>query len=156
MNKDTPPGGAVTHLDRTIAAARAVRTELLRSDPCRSRDLRGQCGLAAIQIAVAIDDPRSLRLGLFTRRETFLSRHGPYPHPHAWNVVDGTIVDATATQFGSYPAVHVVRENDATAYVETADGAQALRAMVAEWQLRDIDEYREPLRRFRALERRRA
>jgi hypothetical protein len=141
-------------LDRTIAAARTIRADLLRSG--KSRDLVGQCGLASIQLAVAIGDPRSLRLGFFMKRTTFLGKRGRYPHMHAWNVVDDTIVDATATQFGSYAAVHVAPKDDAVDYVETADGAQALREMVAEWQLRYIDEYREPLRRFRALEKRRA
>lgn len=147
----------MTRLDRAVAAARAVRVDLLRStNPRRPRDLLGQCGLAAIQVAVAIGDPRSLRLGFFMNLTTFMGKRGRYPHVHAWNVVNGTIVDATATQFGHHPAVHVVRTNDATAYIETADGAQALREMVREWQLRCVDEYREPLRHFRALERRRA
>jgi hypothetical protein len=146
----------VNRLDRAIAAARAVRTELLRSDPRRPRDLLGQCGLAAIQIAVAIGAPRSLRLGFFMNRTTFMGRRGRYPHVHAWNVVDNTIVDVTATQFGRYPAVHVVPKDDAIDYIETADGAQALREMVRDWLLSETDEYREPLRRFRALERRRA
>jgi len=145
-------------LDRAIAAARAIRAELLR-DPRKPRKLHGQCGLAAIQIAVAIGDPRSLRLGFFMNRTTFMGRRGRYPHVHAWNVVDNIIVDVTATQFGHYPAVHVV-PNDCTrsptSYVETADGAQAFREMVRDWLLGETDEYREPLRRFRALERRRA
>jgi hypothetical protein len=141
-------------LDHTIAAARTIRADLLRSG--KARDLVGQCGLASIQLAVAIGAPQSLRLGFFMKCTTFLGKRGRYPHMHAWNVVDGHIIDATATQFGRYSAVHVAPKDDAIAYVETADGAQALREMVREWQLRCIDEYREPLRRFRALERRRA
>lgn len=142
--------------DLAVAAARAIRADLLRStDPRRTRDLAGQCGLASIQLAVAIGDPRSLRLGFFMKCTTFLNRRGRYPHMHAWNVVDGHIIDATATQFGSYSAVHVAPKDDAVAYVETADGAQALREMVREWQFTHDEEYREPLRRLRALERKR-
>jgi hypothetical protein len=72
-------------LDKAIREARRIRRNLVRVRG--DRDLEGDCGLASVLLASAIGKPQSLRA---------LTNSW---NSHVWNVVDGTIVDITATQF---------------------------------------------------------
>lgn len=78
-----------TDLDRAVREARRIRRNLVRLR--RDTDLGGDCGLASILLADALGSPASLR-GTKDRCEDPCM-------PHVWNVVDGTIIDVTATQF---------------------------------------------------------
>jgi len=132
---------SVPTLEYAIATARAARTELL-SRVATPRDLAGQCGLISMLVAVALDDPRSLRAGFYMKFEKFCGRHGRYPNSHAWCQVGRTIVDATATQFSTrHRAVHVVSADENDHYVETADGADAIDIIMIDWCGRKIPEY---------------
>ena len=126
--------------DDAITVARGVRAALLaRADV--PRDLAGQCGLASMLVADALGEPRSLRVGFYMKQTTFCGRRGRYPHHHAWCRIGAAIVDATATQFNRrHPAVHVVVADDAR-YLETADGADAVDDIMANWRGRELPEY---------------
>lgn len=78
-----------TKLERAIREARRVRRNLVRLRG--ETDLGGDCGLASILLADAIGDVNTLRHTADTR--------GRHCTPHVWNVVDGVILDVTATQF---------------------------------------------------------
>lgn len=124
-----------------IAIARAVRSGLLgrRGVP---RDLAGQCGLAAMLVAVELADLRVLRTGFYMKISTFCGRRARYPHRHAWCQVDGTIVDPTATQFSrGHRAVHVTRVREDDRYVETADADDAVDDIMTNWHGRELPEY---------------
>lgn len=75
-------------LETAITEARRIRRNLVRSSGgIHNRySLNGDCGLASILLAVALDDVKTLR-----------KRDG-----HAFNMVKGTIIDITATQFNYY------------------------------------------------------
>jgi hypothetical protein len=76
-------------LDLAVREARRIRRNLVRLR--RDTDLGGDCGLASLLLADALGSPASLR-GI---KDTC-----PVPcMPHVWNVIDGVIVDITATQF---------------------------------------------------------
>lgn len=136
-------GTAIQVLDCAITAARDVRAELLRRTGTRRvrRDLRGQCGLAAMRVAAVLRRTEVLRVGFYLRYETFCDRRGRYPNRHAWCQVDDTIVDPTATQFGRRRAVHVAVAVDDDHYVETARGAAAIDEILDDWCCGYLPEY---------------
>ena len=75
-------------LERAVREARRIRKNLVRLRG--AIDLGGDCGLASLLLADALADVGTLRhtedaYGMCT--------------PHVWNVVDGVIIDITATQF---------------------------------------------------------
>lgn len=76
-------------LSRAIREARRIRKNLVRLR--YETDLGGDCGLASILLADALADVGTLR-----HTEDMFGRHCT---PHVWNVVDGVIIDITATQF---------------------------------------------------------
>jgi hypothetical protein len=117
-----------THVRYAVKCARTIRRNLLADDNNRtSRRLTGECGLASARLAIAIGDASSLRLGCF------MSERGD-PSDHAWNVVDGWIVDITATQFGKKcPAIYLVPVMFATQYIESKRGSDAA------WEMRTWD-----------------
>jgi hypothetical protein len=140
----------VTRVDRAISIAHDVRSQLLgRRD--LPRDLAGQCGLAALLVAVELDDPRVLRTGFFMTMGTFCGKRGRYPHRHAWCQIGDTIVDLTASQFGRHRAVHVTGVLADDRYVETADADDAIDDIMDNWLGRDLPEYKRLARRLRAL-----
>lgn len=87
----------MTELGRAIVEARRIRRLLLRlaakneSDP----DLGGYCLLASILLATRLRNARTLRY----------AAQGPWVH--VFNVVQGTVVDITATQFNDESDVRV-------------------------------------------------
>jgi hypothetical protein len=131
----------VTRLDRAATIARDIRTGLLRYKET-PRDLAGECGLAAMLIAATLGNPHALRTGHYMRRRNYFNKRGRYPHRHAWCRVGPIIVDATATQFdrGS-KAVHVVRHDEDTRYIETASGADALDDIMINWDGNQLEAY---------------
>lgn len=89
-------------LEHAIGKARRIRKNLMRADGGWT-NLSGRCGLASLLLADALGGPRSLRI-VYRSDVT-----------HVWNVVDGVILDITATQFnepegagGQEPRVHGV------------------------------------------------
>ena len=68
--------------------ARRVRRFLVRWR--RDTDLGGDCAIASLLVAAAIGDVTSLRHHDIRYKAW---------SPHVWNVVDGVIIDVTATQF---------------------------------------------------------
>jgi len=139
----------VTLVERTTLVARDVRAELLR-DAKTPRNLAGECGLAAMRVATAIDDPRALRTGFYMKHELFLGKRGRFPNRHAWCRVGALIVDATATQFDrSNKAVHVVRFDEGARYIETADGADAIDDIMINWCGRELPAYKKLARGLR-------
>lgn len=67
-----------------ITEARKIRKYLVSKKKFKThKDLMGDCGFASIMLAVALDDISILRCR---------------PN-HAWNIVEHTIIDITATQF---------------------------------------------------------
>lgn len=132
----------MTIIERATTIARDVRAKLLRYDES-PRDLAGQCGLAAMLVAAAINRPHALRTGFYMQREKLFGRCGRYPHRHAWCRIGTMIVDVTATQFDrSNKAVHVVRYDDeSTRYIETASGADAIDDIMNNWRGRDLPAY---------------
>jgi hypothetical protein len=81
-----------TNLETAIREARRIRRNLvrLRGDT----DLGGDCGLASILLADALGDTASLRGVADQCADPCMS--------HIWNVIDGVIIDITATQFNDY------------------------------------------------------
>ena len=75
-------------LEHAIQEARRIRRRLVRWR--RSPDLGGDCAIASLLMAAAIGDVSSLR----HHDVSFKSWS-----PHVWNVVEGVIIDVTATQF---------------------------------------------------------
>jgi hypothetical protein len=75
-------------LQQAVREARRIRGNLVRWRRCV--DLGGDCAIASLMLAAAIDDVSSLRHHDLSFRSW---------SPHVWNVVDGVIVDVTATQF---------------------------------------------------------
>ena len=134
---------------RVLSIARRVRSELLLRSSTE-RDLAGACGLASMRIAEALEDVAVFRVGFFMRHCVLFGRRGRYPHAHAWCRVGGAIVDVTATQFGRYPAIHVVAASATDRYVECADGKQAIDEVMREWRLDRVPEYRRLRRRLTA------
>jgi hypothetical protein len=116
-----------TLVDQAIQIARKIRRDLLRT--ADNRALHGDCGLASVRLAVELGLPDSLRFGVFMKWEKYAGRRGRRPHEHAWNVVDGTIIDITATQFASLPAIYVVPVVETDRYVEQKRGMTAARGM---------------------------
>jgi len=125
---------------RAVAVARDVRADLL-ARPSFRRDLKGQCALAALHVAVVLRELHALRVGFFMKRGVLYGRCGRFPYGHAWCQVGGTIVDPTATQFGRYRAVHVVAAVDTDHYVETGRGTTAIREILTEWPCEDLPAY---------------
>lgn len=131
----------MTLIDRATTIARDVRTGLLRLHET-PRDLAGQCGLASMLVAVALDNPHALRTGFYMQFMRFLGKRGRYPHRHAWCRVGTMIVDATATQFDrSNKAVHVARFDEDTRYIETASGEDAIDDIMDNWRGRKLLAY---------------
>ena len=79
----------VTAVQIAIREARRIRRNLARLRG--NTDLGGDCGLASVLLADALSDVSILRHtdDMFGKRCS----------PHCWNVIDGVIVDITATQF---------------------------------------------------------
>ena len=75
-------------LQQAVSEARRIRRNLVRWRRCV--DLGGDCAIASLMLAAAIDDVSSLRHHDLSFKSW---------SPHVWNVVDGVIVDVTATQF---------------------------------------------------------
>ena len=76
-------------LERAVREARRIRKNLIRLRG--DTDLGGDCGLASLLLADALGDVATLR-----HTE---DAYGRSCTPHVWNVVDGVIIDITATQF---------------------------------------------------------
>jgi hypothetical protein len=74
----------VVTAEEAIAVARRIRRNLLRRG--NNSMLRGMCGVASLELAIALDDVSTLR------GTSFLAWH-------FWNQVGKTIIDITATQF---------------------------------------------------------
>jgi len=74
-------------LATAIRESRRIRRNLVRAR--EDRYLSGDCGLASTLLAAAIRSPESLRC---------VDGGSGW---HAYNVVDGTIIDITATQFNA-------------------------------------------------------
>jgi hypothetical protein len=136
---------------QVIATARAVRSKLL-ARPTVERNLAGYCGLASMLIADALSDVDVFRFGFFMRRETFLGKRGRYPNSHAWCQLGDTIIDVTTTQFGRFPAIHVIAATDTDRYIECANGIQAVDEIMSAWWCDKEPEYRKIYRRLRALD----
>ena len=132
----------MTLIARSTSIARSIRTELLRCDES-PRNLAGQCGLAAMLVATALDNPHALRTGFYMKFDTlFGSKRGRYPHRHAWCRVGTMIIDITATQFDqSNKAVHVTRFDEDTRYIETASGSDAIDDIMINWCGRELPAY---------------
>jgi hypothetical protein len=81
---DFTPSSALEH---AVRQARRIRRNLvrLRGD----NELGGDCGLASLLLADALGSTRSLR---YTDNASYR---------HVWHVVDGAIIDITATQFNA-------------------------------------------------------
>lgn len=126
----------MTIVDRTTAVARTVRANLLRFAET-PRDLAGQCGLAAMLVAAALERPAALRTGFYMKHG-----RGRLPNRHAWCCVAATIVDATATQFDArHRAVHVASATVDNRYIETARGADAIDDIMTNWYGRKLPAY---------------
>lgn len=131
----------MTPIERATTIARDVRTGLLRLDET-PRDLAGQCGIVSMLVAVALDNPQVLRTGFYMKFQTYLGRHGRYPHRHAWCRVGTMIVDVTATQFDrGNKAVHVAHFDEDPRYIETASGSDALDDIMDNWRGRKLLAY---------------
>jgi hypothetical protein len=131
----------VTLVDRANTIARDIRTSLLRYDET-PRNLAGQCGLAAMLVAAALDNPHALRTGFYLKFESLFGKRGRYPHRHAWCRVGTMIVDVTATQFDrGNKAVHVARYDEDTRYIETASGCDAIDDIMNNWRGRELPAY---------------
>ena len=146
----------MTIVAQAITVARDVRAALLHDD-ATPRNLAGECGLASMLMAAALDKPHALRTGFFMKREAYLGKGGAYlgkdrryPYRHAWCRVGATIVDATATQFDRRCwAVHVVRHDEDDRYVETASGADAIDDIMTSWRGRELPAYAKIARALR-------
>ena len=140
----------MSRLDLALQHAKQIRRNLLRSksgydpDGHRSwpRSLKGACGVAALQLAVRLGDPKTLCTGAF-----YVAAIDPWDrlHDHAWNLVGNYIVDITATQFAcdggiEYPAVHVVHRNSKEAF-RYFFGKRGLKAAheLCQWEYKDAD-----------------
>ena len=137
--------------ERTLTTARAIRTKLLARSTVE-RNLAGHCGLASMLIADALGDVDIFRFGFFMRHETFFGKRGRYPNSHAWCQVGGAIIDVTATQFGRFPAIHVITATDTDRYVECANGIRAVDEIMVAWWCNKEPECRKIYRRLRALD----
>lgn len=125
--------------------------ELLRQEKT-PRDLAGECGLAAMLVASALQRPWALRTGFYMQFMTFLGKRGRYPRRHAWCQVGPMIIDATATQFDRRnKAVHVVRTGEDSHYIETASGPDAIDDIMTNWRGHELRAY---VQLARALRRR--
>lgn len=82
------------NLKRALREARRIRRNLVRLR--NDTDLGGDCGLASILLADALGSPTSLRGTKDMCADPCM--------PHVWNVIDGVILDITATQFNDYIA----------------------------------------------------
>jgi len=139
---------AIAVVERAIAVARDIRAELLSRGGVK-RDLAGQCALAAMHVAATLKEPGMLRVGFYMKHATFCGRYGRYPNSHAWCQVDDTIVDPTATQFGSSRAVHVAPATEDDRYIETASGMAAIRKILVDWCCGYLPEYKRLARQLR-------
>lgn len=75
--------------------------------------LCGACALASVRIAMHFGDPSILRCGRYFRVEELTDTTRLFRgNGHYWLKLDGTIIDATATQFGTYPAIAVLPPRD--------------------------------------------
>lgn len=84
-------------LEHAVSEARRIRRNLLRLPFNVMRgnaSLFGNCALASLLLADALGSPTSLRGSSDGCKDPCM--------PHVWNVIDGVIVDITATQFNGY------------------------------------------------------
>lgn len=136
-------------IDRATEIARGVRAALLRLDGT-PKNLAGACGLAALLMALALDNPRTLCTGFYMKFETFLGKRGRFPHRHAWCRVGTMIVDATATQFDrNNRAVHVARYDADPRYLETSRAGDAIDDILINWRGRELPAFVQLARRLR-------
>jgi hypothetical protein len=92
-----------TNLERAVTEARRIRRNLLRLPLNVQRGnntLYGNCALASLLLADALGSPASLRGSSDGCEDPCM--------PHVWNVIDGVIVDITATQFNLAPVSGVL------------------------------------------------
>jgi hypothetical protein len=129
----------VKRRDQVIRVARAVARRLPSVYAALGSD--EDCGVAALELAIALHDGHALRTGLFVQ-------HGK-ARRHAWACTyDGYVVDLTARQFGDYPGIYVTTADDPS-YVETAADRDAI-AVLRTWQYSE-PEFDSYARRIRAL-----
>lgn len=81
----------MSRADLAFAVDQALRIRRSIARRRRDVDLGGDCGFASLMLAASLGSPASLRATADTRGRTCT--------PHVWNVVAGTIIDITATQF---------------------------------------------------------
>lgn len=150
--KTSRVASASIELRDAIAVAVLVRREI--EPDAEYLDLKGECGRAAVTIAIRLLDPDALRMGYFLdgvggrRAKEVLAWKARHPSDHAWCVVDDHVVDATATQFGDYPAIYVRPIAQAAQYVEIHRGVAAAEQMRT-W---DYHGWPRKLARLRALD----
>lgn len=126
-------------LEHVITIARGVRTTLLRLNDETPRNLAGACGLAAMLVAKALNNPYTLRTGFYMKSETFFGKRGRLPYRHAWSRIGMMIVDTTATQFNqNHRAVHVAHCNEDLRYLEIASAREALDDILINWRGREL------------------
>jgi hypothetical protein len=108
-------------------------------------DFCGACGLASAMIAFELQRPDSLVEGTFLKHQhnKLLRRE-----THCWVELDGYIVDATATQFGWYAAVHIEPVIESINYVADKRGIQAVNS-VRRW----YDDHEDDIAFFRRFTR---
>lgn len=75
-------------LDHAISEARRIRRLFVRRT--KDTDMGGMCAIASVELALALGSTRSLRITACSYQR------------HVWNVVDGVIIDITATQFNCF------------------------------------------------------
>lgn len=140
-------------IERAIEVARTVRRQIRREQ----RDgkhayvedrMRGACGLAAARICMELGTPEPMRKGEFLCRCTEcatlcgtrrLAEGEGYYESHCWIEIGGIIIDPTATQFGRFHSVAVIRPGTVThaRYKTLVEGADALESML--WWLEQPD-----------------
>lgn len=87
-------------------------------------DYEGACGLVSAMMCYELGRPDLLVYGQFLKHQ-----HNQLMRSldHCWVELDGFIIDATATQFGWYAAVHVERADDTVNYLVKMRGIDVCR-----------------------------
>jgi len=114
------------------------------------RNLAGACGLSAMLVAKALNDPQTLRTGFYMKAETLFGKRGRFPYRHAWSRIGAMIIDATATQFNqNHRAVHVAPCDEDPRYLEIASGGDALDDILTNWRGRELPAFVQLARQLR-------